>query len=146
MRKIRTLSCTSLSLILMYACTSGNNGADLQKKVTGLYASESENTFDYFKDTLEIKANQDGKLDVTIIANWSSAKEDDPQRPKNKVAGEWNSYGKGDTKVGELQTSDTTIRIAHPMYNTVDILKIDLNAGTLEYPKKDGAVVYQKVR
>jgi len=130
----------------MYACTSGNNGADLQKEVTGLYASESENTFDYFKDTLEIKANQDGKLDVTVIANWSSAKEDDPQRPTNKVAGEWNNHGKGETLVGELQASDTTIRIAHPMYNTVDILKVDLEAGTLEYPTKDGAVVYQKVR
>ncbi len=146
MINIKTLSCTSLSLILMYACTSGNNGADLQKKITGLYASESENTFDYFKDTLEIKANQDGKLDVTIIANWSSAKEDDPQRPTNKVAGEWNNHGKGETLVGELQANDTTIRIAHPMYNTVDILKVDLEAGTLEYPTKDGAVVYQKVR
>lgn len=146
MINIKTLSCTSLSLILMYACTSGNNGADLQKEVIGLYASESENTFDYFKDTLEIKANQDGKLDVTIIANWSSAKEDDPQRPTNKVAGEWNNHGKGETLVGELQASDTTIRIAHPMYNTVDILKVDLEVGTLEYPTKDGAVVYQKVR
>lgn len=146
MIKIRILSYASLSLIFMYACTSGNNGADLQKEVTGLYASESENTFDYFKDTLEIKANQDGKLDVTIVANWSSAKEDDPQRPTNKVAGEWNNHGKGETLVGELQASDTTIRIAHPMYNTVDILKVDLEAGTLEYPTKDGAVVYQKVR
>ncbi len=132
--------------MLLYACTSGNGGADLQTEVTGLYASERENTFDYFKDTLEIKTNQDGNLDITIIANWSSAKEDDPQRPKNKVAGEWNNYGGGKTSVGELQSSDTTIRIAHPMYNTVDILKLDLEAGTLEYPTRDGAVIYQKVR
>ncbi|MGJ1318724.1 hypothetical protein ACR776_09175 [Sphingobacterium spiritivorum] len=146
MINVKTLSCATLSLIFLYACTSGNNEADLQEKVTGLYASERENSFDYFKDTLEIKTNQDGNLDITIIANWSSAKEDDPKRPKNKVAGEWNNYGKGETSVGELQSSDTTIRIAHPMYNTVDVLKVDLEAGTLEYPTRDGAIIYQKVR
>jgi len=75
---------------------------EIGKKIAGKYTSESENNYDHFKDTLEIKPTDDGKFDITTLARWSAAKKDDHQRPVNKVAGVWNKHGQGKTRVAEL--------------------------------------------
>ncbi|GGC42704.1 hypothetical protein GCM10011386_38670 [Parapedobacter defluvii] len=124
--------------LLATACTSNPDKSDLTQKVAGVYASESENEFDYFKDTLEIKATDDGRMDIMFLARWSSAKKDDPQRPVNKVAGVWNNHGKGKTLIADLQASDTTLRIAAPMDESVTIVPVDLENGSLSWPHQDG--------
>lgn len=129
----------------LFSCSSSES--DLKQQITGKYAGSGENEFDHYKDTLEIKASDNGKYDVTTIANWSSAKESDPQRPFNKVAGVWNSYGPEETQVAELQLSDTTLRITEPMTGKVTALSFDTDKGTLEWPLKNGErKVYTKVK
>jgi hypothetical protein len=60
----------------------------MKKDIEGKYASAGENEYDHFKDTLQVKSNDEGKFDMQIVANWSAAKHDDPERPnKNKKAG-----------------------------------------------------------
>lgn len=137
---------TVLSGLLNNTCSSNPDKSDLTQKVAGLYTSESENEFDHFRDTLEIKPTDDGKFDLTVIARWSAAKEDDPQRPINQVAGEWNNRGKGRTMVAELQASDTTLRITEPMGGSVIIIPVSLDNGTLSWPlRDDGEKTYVKI-
>lgn len=100
-----------LLIVILFACSS----SDMKNKLTGKYYSVSENEFDNFKDTIEIRPTDDGKFDIQRLANWSAAKEDDPTRPnKNKKAGEWVNYGPGKIQVATFQTSDNTLRIADP--------------------------------
>lgn len=120
------------------ACSSNPDKSELTQQVLGKYASETENEFDYFRYTLEIKSTDDGKLDIIFLARWSAAKEDDPQRPVNKVAGVWNNHGKGKTLVGELQASDTTLRISEPLDGSVTIIPVSLDDGTISWPQTDG--------
>lgn len=112
----------------------------MNDEIVGKYASSSENNYDYFKDTIEVKKTDDGKFDIQQLSNWSAAKEDDPQRPnKNKQAGVWNNYGPGDTEVATLQISDKTLRITDPMAGTVQILTFDPERNTLVQIAKDGS-------
>ncbi len=61
MKPISIIAIQFFSLgLLIIACTSNPDKSDLTQEVVGIYASESENEFDYFKDTLEIKATDDG--------------------------------------------------------------------------------------
>jgi hypothetical protein len=139
--KIFVLFFTALS-----SCSESNN-KDLKEKIVGKYYSETENNYDYFRDTIEIMMTDNGKFDVTQIANWSSAKKSDPTRPnRNKVAGEWINYGKGKTLIGDFQLSDTTIRITDPMSASVDIIKFELDKGLMYYPVRDSSVTYTKIK
>ncbi|SEK23348.1 hypothetical protein [Parapedobacter koreensis] len=147
MKSISIITVAGISFGLLNGCSSSPDKSDLTQEVVGKYASESENEFDHFRDTLEIKPTDDGRLDVTIIARWSAAKKDDPQRPnKNKVAGVWNDYGKGRTQVAELQASDTTLRITEPMDGSVTVIPVSLDEGTLSWPLNDGTEkTYNKI-
>lgn len=132
-------------LLTISSCTSSPN---LKAEIIGKYASSSENNYDYFKDTIEVRSTDDGKFDIQTIANWSAAKKDDPQRPnKNKKAGVWNNYGAGEINVATLQESDKTLRITDPMSGTVRVLSIDLEKKTIEETTKDGIKeLYHKVQ
>ncbi|MDM8172959.1 hypothetical protein QT327_01125 [Olivibacter sp. 47] len=57
-----------------FSCSSPKGKTDLQDQLIGKYASQSESTFDYYKDTVEIKPTDEGKFDVQVIAHWSNAK------------------------------------------------------------------------
>lgn len=133
--------------LLIFSCSSNPGKSDLGKEIVGKYASSSENEYDYFKDTIEIKANDEGKFDLTFVARWSAAKADDPQRPVNKVAGQWNNHGKGETFVADLQASDTTLRISDPFGGaSVIIVPLNLNDGTLDWTLTNGTKkTYNKV-
>jgi len=36
----------------------------MKDNIVGKYASSSENKYDYFKDTIEVRATDDGKFDI----------------------------------------------------------------------------------
>ncbi len=129
---------------LIYSCSSS---ADIKGDICGKYASTSENNYDYFRDTLQIKPNDDGKFDIQTIAIWSAAKQDDPERPnKNKKAGVWNNYGAGEIEVATLKVSDTTLRITEPMTGRVRIFKINTDQKTITQISADGAkTIYSKI-
>ncbi|KAA8480071.1 hypothetical protein BDE36_2426 [Arcticibacter tournemirensis] len=148
MKTIKLMSTASIALSLITsACSSGPDKEEISERIIGKYAQQGENEFDYFKDTLEVRALEDGKFDVAKIAVWSSAKKSDPQRPSNKVAGVWNHYGPGKTFVAELQAQDTTLRITEPISGAVTILHLDIDKGTLSWPAQDGGEsVYPKVK
>ncbi|MEH6306822.1 hypothetical protein RYH73_14300 [Olivibacter sp. CPCC 100613] len=130
----------------MFSCSSPTGKTDLQDQLTGKYASQSESTFDYYKDTVEIKSTDDGKFDVQVIAHWSNAKKDDPKRPVNKVAGVWNKGKLGSILVADFQTGDTTLRIVGQLRGGVKILKFNLDKRVMEWPKDDGeTLIYTKV-
>lgn len=136
-----------LLCLLIFSCSSNPRKSDLGNEIVGLYASASENEYDNFKDTLEIKANDEGRYDLTFVARWSAAKADDPQRPTNKVAGQWNNHGKGETLVADLQASDTTLRISDPFGGaSVIIIPLNLEKGTLDWTLTNGTKrTYSKV-
>jgi hypothetical protein len=123
---IRLIAC-SLVILNFINCSSSSN-----KDFVGKYAYEGYNEFDYFKDTLEVRPNDDGKFDIQIIANWSAAKKDDPERPVNKKAGQWNSHGAGNINIATLQKSNMTIRITEPFSSEVRMWKIDHDNKTIE--------------
>lgn len=133
-----------LLTLLISACSSSGS---LKDDISGKYASAGENEFDYFKDTLEVKPNDEGKFDVQTIANWSAAKTDDPERPnKNKKAGIWNSYGADEVEVATLQLRDTSLRITEPMTGRVRIFKVNLDKKTITRISTDGdKKVYTKI-
>lgn len=129
------------------SCSSPTGNSDLKNRIAGRYASQTESTFDYYRDTLEIRPTDDGKFDVQIIAHWSSAKKDDPNRPSNKVAGVWNKGNVGSTLVADFQASDTTLRIVEQLTGGVEILSFDDDKGTIQWPSDDGEVeVYTKIK
>lgn len=128
------------------SCSPSGNGSDVKDRIAGKYASQTESTFDYYRDTLEIRPTDDGKFDVQIIAHWSNAKEDDPNRPSNKVAGVWNKGNVGSTLVADFQASDTTLRIVEQLTGGVEILSFNDDKGTIQWPSDDGEVeIYTKV-
>jgi hypothetical protein len=135
---------TLLLIFLFFACSSSGS---LKDDIAGKYASIGENEYDYFKDTLEVKPNDDGKFDIQKIAIWSAAKKDDPERPnKNKKAGVWNSYGADEVEVAALQISDTSLRITEPMTGRVRIFKVDPDKKTITRILADGnKKVYAKI-
>jgi hypothetical protein len=135
------------ALLLVFLISSCSSSGALKDDISGKYASIGENEFDYFKDTLEVKPNDDGKFDFQIIANWSAAKKDDPERPnKNKKAGVWNSYGADEVEVAALQISDTSLRITEPMTGRVRIFKVDPDKKTITRISTDGdKKVYTKI-
>jgi hypothetical protein len=135
---------TLLLIFLFFACSSSGS---LKDDISGKYASIGENEYDYFKDTLEVKPNDDGKFDIQKIAIWSAAKKDDPERPnKNKKAGVWNSYGADEVEVAALQISDTSLRITEPMTGRVRIFKVDPDKKTITRILADGdKKVYSKI-
>ncbi|RAJ28107.1 hypothetical protein LY11_03427 [Pedobacter cryoconitis] len=123
-------------LLFISACSSSGK---LKDDISGKYASTGENNYDYFKDTMQVKSNDHGKFDIQIIAIWSAAKQDDPERPnKNKKAGVWNDYGSGDLEVATLQASDTTLRITEPMTGQVRIFKVNTDQKTIIQISADG--------
>ncbi|MFD2965397.1 MULTISPECIES: hypothetical protein [Olivibacter] len=129
-----------------FSCLSPKGKTDLKDQLIGKYASQSESTFDYYKDTVEIKSTDDGKFDVQVVAHWSNAKKDDPKRPVNKVAGIWNKGKPGSILVADFQTGDTTLRIVGQLRGGVKILKFNLDKGVMEWPKDDGeTLIYTKV-
>jgi len=147
MKPITLMSTLAITVSTILSSCSSSSKNDIAKNIVGKYATEGEDTYDYFKDTLEVRALENGKFDVASIANWSSAKKSDPQRPFNKVAGVWNNHGPGKTLVAELQALDTTLRITEPVTGEVTILHVDLDKGTLKWPSKgDGESVYTKVK
>lgn len=139
---------TILSVVLtMISCSSPSANSDAKNQIAGKYASQSETTFDYYKDTLEIKPSNDGKFEVTVLARWTSAKKDDPNRPVNKVAGVWNKGKQAPTLTADFQGSDTTLRITDPFSSKVTILFFDLDKGIMTWPNKDGEKqIYTKIR
>ncbi|MBB2148936.1 hypothetical protein [Pedobacter gandavensis] len=143
-RNISVMAC----LLLILTITSCSSSSEMNKEIAGKYASSSENNYDYFKDTIEVKPTDDGKFDIQTIANWSAAKKDDPQRPnKNKKAGVWNNYGMGEIETATLQASDKTLRITDPMTGTVKVLTVDLEKKTIEEVFKDRTkTIYHKVK
>lgn len=143
LRNISLIAC----LLLILTITSCSLSSEMNKEISGKYASSSENNYDYFKDTIEVKLTDDGKFDIQTIANWSAAKKDDPQRPnKNKKAGVWNNYGRGEIEVATLQTSDKTLRVTDPMTGRVKVIAVNLENKTLEETAKDGTkTVYSKI-
>jgi len=135
---------SAILAILISSCSPSSN---IKDNIVGKYASTSENNYDYFKDTIEIKSTDDGNFEIQTIANWSAAKKDDPQRPnKNKKAGIWNNYGPGKVSVAALQISDTTLRITEPITGNVRILYINLHTKTIFEPLGDGdKSIYHKI-
>jgi hypothetical protein len=129
---------------LFAACSSSE---ELKKSLTGKYASEGEDEYDNFRDTLEVKLRDNGHFDLQTIAHWSAAKLDNPLRPnKNKKAGEWNSYGPERTEVAMLQVSDTTFRITDPLTGEVKRIYVKSKGKTLERTMRGGLKkIYHKV-
>lgn len=135
LKKTPLLNFLFLTLFISGCSSSGK----LKDDISGKYASTSENNYDHFKDTLEVKPNDDGKFDIQTIAIWSAAKQDDPERPnKNKKAGVWNNYGAGDIEIATLQASDTTLRITEPMTGQVRIFKVNTDQKTIIRISSDG--------
>ncbi|MFW0717387.1 hypothetical protein [Pedobacter sp. N23S346] len=130
--------------LIVSACSSSGR---LKEDISGKYASTGENEYDYFKDTMEVKSTDEGKFDIQVIATWSAAKRDDPERPnKNKKAGLWNNYGADEIEVATLQASDTTLRITEPMTGKVRIFKVDTDKKTITQISADGTRhVYTKI-
>lgn len=127
-------------LLMTLAISSCSSSSSLNREITGKYASFSENEYDYFKDTIEVKQTDDGNFDIRQLSNWSAAKEDDPERPnKNKKKGVWNNYGQGSINTATLQVSDKTLRITDPMTGAVRIWTFDLKKMTLIQMAKDGS-------
>lgn len=58
---IISIVATLLVVITITSCTSSSNMKD---NIVGKYASSSENKYDYFKDTIEVRATDDGKFDI----------------------------------------------------------------------------------
>lgn len=131
--------------VFFTACSSSE---ELKKSLVGKYASEGEDEYDNFRDTLEIKLRDNGHFDVQTIAHWSAAKTDDPMRQdKNKKAGEWNSYGPERTEVAMLQVSDTTFRITDPLTGEVKRIFVRSQGKTLERTLRGGKKkIYYKVQ
>lgn len=147
MKAIKYPILLALSANCLCSCTTSPPNKDLGESISGKYASSDENEYDYFKDTVEIRLLDDGKFDVATIANWSSAKKSDPQRPANKIAGVWNNYFDNKVSVAELQTSDTTLRITEPLTGEVRILSFDIDKKTMKWPQKNSGVkTYSKVQ
>lgn len=148
MKSITLMSTATVALfVLSSSCSSSSDKTHIAEQITGKYARQGENEYDYFKDTLEVRSLEDGKFDVQKIASWSSAKKSDPQRPVNKVASVWNSGGPGRTRVAELQALDTTLRITEAISGHVIILHLNIDKGTLSWPTKSGGhSLYTKVR
>lgn len=132
-------------LLLMTCLMSCSSSPENQ--IEGKYASQSENNYDHFKDTIEVRPTDDGKFDIQRLSNWSAAKKDDPQRPsKNKKAGFWINYGPGRIDVATFQKSDHTLRITEPMSSSVRIMKVDLEKQTIKWPTKYGdTIIYNKI-
>lgn len=137
-----------IGIVMIASIIASCSSSSLEKEIIGNYTSSSENNYDYFKDTIEVRSTDDGKFDIQQLSNWSAAKKDDPQRPnKNKKAGVWNNYGMGEIQVAILQVSDKTLRITDPMTGTVRVLSINLEKKTIEETAKDGTkIVYYKVQ
>ncbi|CAM4221966.1 hypothetical protein SAMN06265348_107291 [Pedobacter westerhofensis] len=146
MRVFRNIGLYSgLLVCLCYAACSSPEG--LKKSLVGKYASEGEDEYDNFRDTLEIRLLDNGNFDVQTIAHWSAAKMDNPLRPnENKKAGEWHSYGQDRTEVATLQASDTTLRITDPLTGQVKRIFVKSQGKTLEKTSRSGVKkVYHKV-
>lgn len=133
-----------LICVSFLSCTSSE---ELKKSLVGKYASEGEDEYDNFRDTLEIRLLDKGNFNIQTIARWSAAKKDDPMRPnKNKKAGEWNSYGPDRTEVASLQVSDTTLRITDPLTGEVKRIFVKSEGKTLEKLSRSGKKkIYHKV-
>ncbi|MEJ2901675.1 hypothetical protein WAE58_04540 [Pedobacter panaciterrae] len=136
-----------IALLLTFLISACSSSGSLKDDISGKYTSAGENEYDYFKDTLEVKPNDDGKYDIQRIAIWSAAKKDDPERPnKNKKAGVWNNYGADEVEVASLQISDTTLRITEPMTGRVRIFEVNTDNKTITRVSADGdKKVYTKI-
>jgi len=146
MKNIKSINILFLSCLIpfVYACSTSGGVKD---DIAGKYASTGENEYDLYKDTMEVKANDDEKFDVQIIATWSAAKKDDPERPnKNKKAGVWNNYGSDPVEVATFQASDTTLRIAEPVTGKIKIFNVNTEKKTITQTLPDGSKnVYTKI-
>lgn len=129
----------TLLLSTFISCGSGPNAnhKNLREKIIGTYANDDENEFDLIRDTIEIRPNDKGTFDV-IRTTWSSAKVDDPMRPVNKVAGEWNNNSGTKILLGEFQGSDTTVRITDQMSGQLITISFDIDAGMMTYRTAKG--------
>lgn len=133
-------------LLALTACSSASNESGLKEKITGRYALQTENEFDYIRDTIEIKANDQGKFDV-VQSRWSSAKKDDPARPVNKVAGQWNNNSGSKILVADLQKSDTTLRITEQITGRLNIISFDFSQDKLiNRSVKGEEKIYEKLK
>jgi hypothetical protein len=130
---------------MVYACGSSSKTDDLKELIVGKYVLQDENEFDHIRDTLEIKPNDQATFDIIRI-RWTSAKKDDPNRPVNKIAGQWGSGGPK-TVVGTLQTSDTTIRIPEPITGRLRIISFNFATNTLKDLSFSGSEsIYHKIQ
>lgn len=146
MRKAMYSMALFSGLALIISCSSGTGSGNLEQQITGTYAAQSENEFDLIKDTIEIKRNDQGKYDV-VQTRWSSAKQDDPQRPVNKIAGQWNNNSGSKTLVAEFQKSDTTLRITEQITGRLKVISFDLANGKLiNHSLKGTESIYERVK
>ena len=131
--------------VFLMACSSSE---ELKKSLVGKYATEGEDEYDSFRDTLEVRLKDNSHFDLQTIAHWSAAKIDNPLRPnKNKKAGEWNSYGPERTEVAMLQVSDTTFRITDPLTGEVKRIYVKSHGKSLERTGRGGVKkIYHKVQ
>jgi hypothetical protein len=136
------------SLVICVFFTACSSSEELKKSLVGKYASEGEDEYDSFRDTLEVRLRDNGNFDLQTIAHWSAAKLDNPLRPnKNKKAGEWNSYGPDRTEVATLQASDTIFRITDPLTGEVKRIFVKSQGKSLERTIRGGVKkIYHKVQ
>lgn len=136
---------TASLVLVLITCFSCSSKEEIRNSLPGSYAREFDNEYDNFKDTIIIKANDQSGFDITDIT-WSSAKKDDPDRPVNKVAGQWGTKGP-QTVTGIFQQSDTTIRIEEQFTGRLRILSFNLQQGILNETTFSGhKFTYKKVK
>lgn len=130
------------SLFILESCYPSKISENL---ITGKYSSTGENEYYQYKDTIEIRATDDGKFDIQTLSYWSTPKKDDPELPKKK-AGVWTNYGVGKIEVATFQDSDYTLRITEPVSGSVKSMKLDPERKTIEKQTKyGGVVIYHKI-
>lgn len=147
MKNLNDLTILIFPVLIAVFSSCSSPSTNIKSKLVGKYASTSENEYDNFKDTIEIRSTDDGKFDIQTLANWSAAKKDDPERPnKNKKAGEWINYGPGRIKVATFQASDNTLRIADPLSSSVTVFPVDFNKKTIKMASRlVDTIVYHKI-
>jgi hypothetical protein len=138
----------SICLVICVFFATCTSSEQLKKSLVGKYASEGEDEYDTFRDTLEVRLKDNGHFDLQTIAHWSAAKLDNPLRPnKNRKAGECNSYGPERTEVAMLQINDTTFRITDPLTGEVKRIYVKSKGKTLERNVRGGVKkIYHRVQ
>ncbi len=63
LKNIGLIACLQLMTCLISCSSSSEN------QIAGKYASQSENNYDHFKDTIEVRPTDDGKFDIQRLSN-----------------------------------------------------------------------------